>query len=1068
MLVKILKEMFLLQLTIFNLFIRFEFILSTEETSDTEVQSPFPASTFFNTTEDTMTKYLCQKRENEKKCCSCNPWMFEEGRCIDVFWDNTKSYSLNEYLKELESKVNVYTSNKPCRSLIPFKNYDSEQYRIKSKFYNATTKKYHDCHQSTGNKIIPLVWVRDGGLYINKQCALADDDVNLRDCLNFDVSVTCKDVDILQENMIFDLDMESKLKDCSFKIAASSPSEVLHDVKSMKCSHKKNNCKKGSKYYNLCNAYYAPTQGYENKHCYMCDKNVNSKIPFNGECKDLSRTVYVGDDTVIEPPTLEEEAKSVSQDERHSGVRFDLVASTNDEWIIKHLKYSFPISKFLGISDTNMTYLYSRFMLCGSSNENKERLCDCDDECVKYKTCCSDKFWNISKPVTEHEYKSMFRKNLQGYKDQKCENIPPSQLGNNTKRYYMVISCLPTSKRLLKEKCLNANQSDLVPVLGSDSYLYKNEFCALCNFVYVSSPVYVKCADDISGLNKTTNCTWVITSRSVSIRTCTDKPLSIGNIYKFHSNFYRFKREMYRHDSIRRRSFEKCSSDELIQIFVICKIKSLKTTEEIMRRISEFFNKTKSEVNIYHKDGNKVIFCIQEMFTISRLNETLKTHMFKPYTVRENNESVIFTPLVEPMIKALNRSYNQHNHENEACFELTSNSLIYFSDCDCNSSNTTTNAVWVLFKWSDDEEDSLKCHRNELKYECNNSNNKKSRISDASFRIKHSSSKRFTTCSWQSAMTKGYTVLLTVDSSLSLIGSLINILFYSLFIFIYYRLNDIRSMYGIGLLSLVLSLLLAEVMYFLAMVLRLSGNDENLPLCKLIAITLHFCLLKTHIWNIIVTYDLLTLYTNLSFKRLHQYSYVILAFTVTFCLVLISFLFDQFDVISIGYGDNGICVPHKFYGQLLFQIIPAALSTLVSLIFLRLLSRKIKKSSDMDHRSRNKTRVALLVFKCTIVLAVSEGIGFISVKSPTKANSDITIYMISNALYILARSLRGIVFFVCFYAFEKSVSSLYKGSLHGRVSTVREHIAMWSDSRNGTPELPHREIPLRQLVGHKI
>ena len=53
----------------------------------------------------------------------------------------------------------------------------------------------------------------------------------------------------------------------------------------------------------------------------------------------------------------------------------------------------FPLEEFFNISKD-----LSTFYMCKNQIEDKpDRCCKCNEDCMKYKTCCIDKLWNSTK-----------------------------------------------------------------------------------------------------------------------------------------------------------------------------------------------------------------------------------------------------------------------------------------------------------------------------------------------------------------------------------------------------------------------------------------------------------------------------------------------------------------------------------------------------------------------------------------------------------------------------------------------------------------------------------------------
>ena len=126
------------------------------------------------------------------------------------------------------------------------------------------------------------------------------------------------------------------------------------------------------------------------------------------------------------------------------------------------------------------------------TRHKNDKCCKCTRDCMKYKTCCIDLLWNSTRPVPSQEYLKLFMNVTNQYKDTTCEIAFPvidkNAQNNTSENILMVSTCLKHASPVDKKGC---NQSigtsykyeSIMPVFGSDQYIYKNSFCARCNFV---------------------------------------------------------------------------------------------------------------------------------------------------------------------------------------------------------------------------------------------------------------------------------------------------------------------------------------------------------------------------------------------------------------------------------------------------------------------------------------------------------------------------------------------------------------------------------------------------------
>lgn len=122
--------------------------------------------------------------------------------------------------------------------------------------------------------------------------------------------------------------------------------------------------------------------------------------------------------------------------------------------------------------------------------------CNCDKDCMKYKSCCVDAYWNKTKRVSMETYTNLLVNESKKHNTMVCDHILELK-GHVTDSVYTVKSCLPFGNQTDTRNCLESTSTINIPVLGVDSYLYRNEFCAKCNliFEYTYIDIEMKCGD---------------------------------------------------------------------------------------------------------------------------------------------------------------------------------------------------------------------------------------------------------------------------------------------------------------------------------------------------------------------------------------------------------------------------------------------------------------------------------------------------------------------------------------------------------------------------------------------
>ena len=155
------------------------------------------------------------------------------------------------------------------------------------------------------------------------------------------------------------------------------------------------------------------------------------------------------------------------------------------------LPIEFPIKNFFNITESSNKQFNGGLeqFTCNGSSNGHAKCCQCDSDCMRYKTCCIDKLWDKNNPIPIETYLDRFEYETRKYKDLTCEPLLtlPKNSEHNSEKILMVSTCLPTASRADKAKCINnINLSSelTIPVLGFDKYLYKSSSCAKCNRIH--------------------------------------------------------------------------------------------------------------------------------------------------------------------------------------------------------------------------------------------------------------------------------------------------------------------------------------------------------------------------------------------------------------------------------------------------------------------------------------------------------------------------------------------------------------------------------------------------------
>ena len=132
---------------------------------------------------------------------------------------------------------------------------------------------------------------------------------------------------------------------------------------------------------------------------------------------------------------------------------------------------TFPFKEFFNFSGQNLDETIMSYLCVPAVT----RCCQCTQDCVKKRSCCIDSAWNHYNGSLS-TYLEWFIERARPYTKFECTPLLSGAKFMDSSHYMMIVSCL---KEYKEPRC--QNQDLLLPVLASNGYMYKNEFCAQCN-----------------------------------------------------------------------------------------------------------------------------------------------------------------------------------------------------------------------------------------------------------------------------------------------------------------------------------------------------------------------------------------------------------------------------------------------------------------------------------------------------------------------------------------------------------------------------------------------------------
>lgn len=265
-------------------------------------------------------------------------------------------------------------------------------------------------------------------------------------------------------------------------------------------------------------------------------------------------------------------------------------------------------------------------------------------------------------------------------------------------------------------------------------------------------------------------------------------------------------------------------------------------------------------------------------------------------------------------------------------------------------------------------------------------------------------------------------VISNVGISLSVVCLLLVLITYSLF-------KELRTVPGVNLMNLCLSLLLAHSLFMAA------GATHIHLICTSIAVLLHYFYLSSFVWMSIIAFDTYRTFSRTCHTRQRtgklKARFLAFGWLPALVFVVICFSLDQSGLVAIGYGGRDHCWINNPRSNTFVFVIPVAFSILFNGLFflLTVISiRKIKKQTQKVGNAANSRRSMVLFVKLAVLLGFTWIFGYLK----------ILVSSYFEYPFVILTSLHGVYIAVGF-VFTARVKKMY-GSLFS-VTIVRSSSA---------------------------
>ena len=274
--------------------------------------------------------------------------------------------------------------------------------------------------------------------------------------------------------------------------------------------------------------------------------------------------------------------------------------------------------------------------------------------------------------------------------------------------------------------------------------------------------------------------------------------------------------------------------------------------------------------------------------------------------------------------------------------------------------------------------------------------------------------------------------LANIEYYISITGTSVSVICYISIIMTYMLFKKLRNIPGLNTLTLCCCLLIADVSFLIA-----TQAYTVYHLCKVIGIMLHWSLLASQMWMLVITFDITTRIAVLTAvtreRNMGKFlKYCIFAFSVPTIIVMLTTIFNETGIVNIGYGKNGICWIKQFATRIVSYIVPVALTFIISGMALTYTIFKVKTEDNRNQKAlsnsgTNNISISKIAVKLVIILGLSESLGFIQIRSSSGflTHSQLIFNSTFSILYTVLRSFRGFMLWFI-YICNSRVYNMYK------------------------------------------
>ncbi|XP_065056660.1 uncharacterized protein LOC135684894 [Rhopilema esculentum] len=253
---------------------------------------------------------------------------------------------------------------------------------------------------------------------------------------------------------------------------------------------------------------------------------------------------------------------------------------------------------------------------------------------------------------------------------------------------------------------------------------------------------------------------------------------------------------------------------------------------------------------------------------------------------------------------------------------------------------------------------------------------------------------------------------------ITVIGNTVSTIFSVALILSYMFLKTTFSTFDKNVICLSVCLSLSHVLQFLV-----NWLNQKPIWCKAIGILLHWSLLDSFMWMVVMSYDFFSTFSSkmliIDRKKKNRFRNSLIFTTLLSTCVVLTCIFigipkEDFS----GYGINGICFVSKFWANLFGFVLPVSLILVLNIVFLvfsvmRIHRMKQDNKKALQFSNSNPSKKNIAVGLITLKLSVLFGLGWLFGFLEGFVRSEVLSY-----LFYIVVSFQGVATFLAFGNFK--------------------------------------------------